>query len=67
MGLAYKFRALVHHHDGGKCGSMQADMVLEKKLRVLHLDTQAAGRKRYWAWLEFLKSKVQICFFEDRV
>jgi hypothetical protein len=35
--LAFSFRGLVHYH-GGKHGSMQADMVLEKELRVLHLD-----------------------------
>ena len=28
----------------GKCGNIQADMVLEKELRVPHLDQQAAGR-----------------------
>ena len=39
LGLAYSFRGLVHYHHG----SMQADMVLEKELRVLHLDLQAAG------------------------
>ena len=30
---------------GGKHGSMQADMVLEKKLRVLRSNQQAAGRE----------------------
>ena len=42
LGLAYRFRGLVHYHHGGKHGSLQADMVLEKELRVLHLDQQAA-------------------------
>ena len=38
LGLAYSFRALVQSlHDG-----IQADMVLEKELRVLHPDPQAA-------------------------
>jgi hypothetical protein len=37
MGLAYSFRGLVHYHHGGKHGSVQADMLLEK-LRVLPLD-----------------------------
>jgi hypothetical protein len=40
---------------GRKHGSLQADMVLEKKLRVLHLDLKAT-RKRlsllHWAELE---------------
>ena len=30
-------------------------MVLEKSLRVLHPDLQAAGRESHWAWLELLK------------
>jgi hypothetical protein len=30
-------------------GSTQADMVLEKELRVLQLDWQTAGRETYWA------------------
>ena len=34
FGLAYSFRSLVHYLHGG----MQADMVLEKELRVLCLD-----------------------------
>ena len=42
LGLAYSFRGSVHYHHGGKHDSMQADMVLEKELRVLHLDLQAA-------------------------
>lgn len=32
------FRGLIHYHHGRKRGSVQADVVLEKKLRVLHLD-----------------------------
>ena len=36
---------LVHYHHGGKHGSMQADMVLEKELRVLHLDLKATRRR----------------------
>ena len=32
--LAYNFRGLVHYTHG----SVKADMVLEKELRVLHLD-----------------------------
>jgi len=35
LGPAYSFRGLVHYHHGGKHG--QADLVLEKELRVLHL------------------------------
>ena len=30
--------------------------MLEKELKILHLERQAAGRrKNYWAWLEHLK------------
>jgi hypothetical protein len=42
--MTYKFRVSVHCHHGEKHGSMQADMVLVKELRVLHLGLQAAGR-----------------------
>jgi hypothetical protein len=49
LGLAYSFRGLVHYHHGRKHGSMQVDMVLEKELRVLCPDWQAAGRKsEHW-------------------
>ena len=37
---------LAHYHHGRNHGSMQADMVLEKMLGVLHSDPQAAGRVR---------------------
>ena len=37
---AYSFRGSVHYR-GRKHGSLQADMVLEKELRVLRLDPQA--------------------------
>jgi hypothetical protein len=32
-------------------------MVLKKQLRILHLDLQAAGRKRHWGHLGFEISK----------
>ena len=44
LGLAYRFRGSVHYHHGRKHGSIQVDMVLEKELRVLHLDKTAARR-----------------------
>ena len=44
MGLASRFRGSVHYHHGGKHDSMQTDIVLEKELRVLHLDLKAAER-----------------------
>jgi hypothetical protein len=45
LGLAY--RGLVRYHYDGKHGSMQADMVLKKYLRILHPNWQAAVRKRH--------------------
>ena len=31
MGLAYRFRGLIHYHHGGKHDVTRADMVLEKE------------------------------------
>ena len=45
MGLAYRFRGLVHYHHGVKHGILQADIVLEKELGVLGSDWQAVGRE----------------------
>jgi hypothetical protein len=42
--LVYSFRGSVHYHHGGKHDNMQADIVLEKELRVLHLDLKAVRR-----------------------
>ena len=49
MGLAYSFRHLVIIiiMSGIQYGSIQADMVLEKKLSVLYLDLKAASRRVY--------------------
>ena len=41
LGLSQSFRGSVHYDHGSK----QADMVLEKEPRVLHLDPQAAGKE----------------------
>ena len=41
---ALQVRGLVHYHPGGKHGILQTDG-LEKELRVLHLDLQAAGER----------------------
>jgi hypothetical protein len=43
--LMYGFRGSVHCHHGREHGNIQADMVLEKTLRILHLDLQATGRE----------------------
>jgi hypothetical protein len=42
LGLAYRFRDLAHYPDAGKHGRVQADTVLKKELRVLHLDQKTA-------------------------
>jgi hypothetical protein len=44
---------------GGEHGSLQTDMVLEKELRVLHLDLKAAEVKPETQWpdLSFLDLK----------
>ena len=44
MAPTCRFRGLVFYHHGGKHGSIQADPVLEKEPRVLHLHLQAARR-----------------------
>ena len=44
IGAGLQFGGSVHFHHGGKHDGMQADMVLEKELRVQHLDRQAVGR-----------------------
>jgi hypothetical protein len=44
-GAVLQFRGLVHCLHFRKHSSVQADMVLERELRVLHLNVQAAGRR----------------------
>jgi hypothetical protein len=49
LGLVYRFRGIVNYHHGRKHGGMQANMVLEKELKILHLDSQVAGDcMLYW-------------------
>ncbi|KAL6050108.1 hypothetical protein STEG23_036851, partial [Scotinomys teguina] len=40
-----QFRSSVHYHHGREHGNVQADMVLEKELRVLHLAGNRVLRK----------------------
>jgi hypothetical protein len=42
LGLVYSFRGSVHYHHGRKHGGVQADILLEKELRVLHFDPKVA-------------------------
>jgi hypothetical protein len=42
--MAYNFRGSVHYNQDRKHGSIQADTMLEKELRVLYLDLQAARK-----------------------
>lgn len=44
MGLTYSFRGLDYTFILGSMKAHRADLVLEKGLRVLHLDPQVAGR-----------------------
>lgn len=45
IGLAYSFKDLVHYCHRRKHGGMEADMLLEKELKVLHMNPQAPGRE----------------------
>ena len=45
IGAVLQFRGLVDYFHGGKHGSIQTDVMLEKELIVLHLDWQAAKEK----------------------
>jgi hypothetical protein len=44
LSQAYRIRGSVHYYQGQKHGSVQPDVVLEKELRVLHLDPTANRR-----------------------
>jgi hypothetical protein len=55
LDLDKSFRDLVHYHCGRVYGSVKADMVLEKELRVLYQDPQDAEKVSHWAWLGVLK------------
>lgn len=48
--LACSIRGLVHFRHGGKHGSMETAMVLEKQLKVLYLYPQTTRREKQWAW-----------------
>ena len=42
--VGLQFRGFNHFHHGGKYGNIQVDMVMEKELRVLYMNQQAAER-----------------------
>jgi hypothetical protein len=44
IGVGLQLRGLIHFCHGRKQGNMQTDMMLEKELSILHLDSKAAGR-----------------------
>lgn len=44
IGAGLQFRRLAHYCHGGKHGSVQAEMVLEMQLGILHLDWQQEER-----------------------
>lgn len=45
LGLAFRFRGLVHYCCGRKHNDMQADMVLQRQLIVLYFGRQQEKRK----------------------
>jgi hypothetical protein len=49
IGTGLQFRDKVHYLRGEKYDILQADMALEKELRVLHLDPQVTERELNWA------------------
>ena len=54
IGAGLQCRGIVHYHHGRKLDNTQAGMVLEKELRVLHPDQQAAGSEGHtWPGLSF--------------
>lgn len=53
IGTFLQVRGLVHYHHSGNLGGAQSDMVLEKWLRTLYLDLQAAGIESHRACLGF--------------
>lgn len=53
LGLACSFRRSVHYHHGRKNVSVQADMVLEKELTILHPGLKTTRKKlNLLHWLE---------------
>jgi len=49
--MDYSFRDLISYYHGRKHGSVQADMMPEKELRILYLHTQAGkgDHMPHWA------------------
>lgn len=43
IGADSQFQGFSHYYHGGKLGSVQADIVLEKDQRLLHVDRKALG------------------------
>lgn len=62
-----QFRGLVHCRHSGKHGGPQADMVLEKEWRVLHLDLQGAEKELCVSepGLEHLRPQIPGCVFNN--
>lgn len=59
-GLTYSFRGFSHYYQGREHGSLQEDVALEEKLRVLHLGPQTAGRQSSWPCLGFRNLKAHL-------
>jgi len=45
IGADVEFRGLVYYHHGGKHDNVQADVVLQKELKVLQMDGKASGKE----------------------
>jgi threonyl-tRNA synthetase len=45
IGIGLQFRGSVRYSHGGKCSSVQTDMLLEKELQAVYLNPQAAGKE----------------------
>jgi hypothetical protein len=45
FGLAYRFRGSIHYYQGRKHSSIKVETSLEKKLRVLHLDSKRTRQR----------------------
>ena len=65
MGLAYTFRGLVYYHHGGKQGSIQAVLVLEKDLRVLTSALKVAEGDSVTHWHSFSMYDLKACLHND--
>jgi hypothetical protein len=65
IGAALQFQRFVHYCHGREHDSLHPDMVLEKKLRVLHLYIEAASRDCVPHWHNLSIGDVKACPHSD--